>query len=377
LRTLEFANAERLWPLCSAVDAASHDALFELIGTFSPGQISPQLTLLLPLLTGNPGVRLQCILPAVDASAGSLAQWDSLAASADLEQFATQLWRCGSFAPVVERLLFRPSTVLTPALAEIAAQFPVTSANFALFGRFFADAVAGQYLDAADHLAQALLPHAHEFDFGLIEIDPEALFAFVAKHGFVDSLLGVVALICARNNELEEVLRDEIAILGARPGERPHIILLDICLNTRGLEDALRRYCSACTALPNCEATSACVFPLFDARSYNAGQVFRATFRIAPVLTPAEKTVLKRGAQELPEKEFLAFVAEWGKTVAPVCPRPADVRKVYLLVKWRPDCRDRVLELVRIPKSHAMPASRSSEALRKYAAKIYAEELPG
>jgi hypothetical protein len=377
LKCLDFCDPSRFWPVIGRIDRGSLDALFDLVGIFPIEDVSPRITLLLPLLADNAVPRLRCVMPAMSESAGQWSGWEELAetiagaSNEALEQFALQLWPLTSFAGIVERMLLRLSVVITERTLDIVLTFEITDVNLAVFFKFLTDFLNAHLVTAVDRVCQKLLSEASHLDFNPTTLEVDVLFAFLSEAGYVESLIELLSLICAEDQDFHEILQDEISTLSARSAECPHIVMLNMCLNAQSLDDVLRMYQTSCAAVGDCEETSAFLFQYFDVKRFDPVPVFRGTFAVAPAMSKVEKRVLGAGARQLSKAEFLHLVTAWGKGVNGVCPRPEEIRKVHLLIKWRPECKDEILKIVRLDRSQRMPASLSSDSFKKYAPKIF------
>jgi hypothetical protein len=147
--------------------------------------------------------------------------------------------------------------------------------------------------------------------------------------------------------------------------------MLNMCLNAKSIDDVIRMYINACRAVGVYEKTSAFLFQYFNRKQLDPAQILCGTFQVAPVTSKVEKLVLSEGARKLPEEEFIEMVRQWGRKLNAVCRSSEDLRKVHLLIKWRPKLRNAILNTMGIERSRMLPTSISSESLQKYSAKIF------
>jgi hypothetical protein len=316
-------------------------------------------------------------MPAIDNRAGMWPGWNELARSmaADsteaFEQFAIQLWPFQSFSGVVERMLMQPKMTITEVMLDIILTFKLTTSNFPIFIKFLQDFLKMGSLDGVDQICQKLLHEKDQFDFSELNLELDSLFDFLSEHGYVDSFLELIGLICNQNSEFHEILQDEISALSRRHVECPHIVMLNMCLNAKSLDDVIRFYTDACRVVGDYEKTSAFLFQYFARKQFDPGRILCGTFQVAPVRSKVEKLVLSEGVRKLSEEEFIGMVRLWGRKVNGVCRRSDEMRKVYLLIKWRPESRNEILKAMGIEKSQLLPTSISSESLLKYSAKVF------
>jgi hypothetical protein len=216
--------------------------------------------LLLPLLSENPVGRLKCVAHAIDERVGRLPGWDdlgrSIASSQILEQFALQLWQHRSFTYIVEGMLMQQSVTPSEGVLGIVDAVSVTVENFPVFLKFISDFLTAGAVKGVDKLCQKLLIEAAEFDYSSVELDLDTLFDFLSANGYIRSLLRLIVLICARNTEFNEILQDEISTLSTRRNECPHIVMLNMFLNAKSLDDTFQIYRNACKVVPDCDITS-------------------------------------------------------------------------------------------------------------------------
>jgi hypothetical protein len=376
LHELEFKGGPTIWSLIPRLGDDSKDMFFKLIGSLDVDEVRPHFAELLPLLKENIPGRLSFILKAFDDSLSSLESWPeilTLLSGSDgpiIEQLVLQIWPFPSFRPFVEQLLIRPERTVTKAVLEIVESFAISESTLKFFLHFVEGFLESNDAEGVTRLSRKILQECSQFDLSTVELDVVHVFAFL-QNGFHKELFDLLKFICSQNDEFDSIISDEVATFARRRADAPHLVMLDMVLHAKSLADVVRFYRSACDRLPDCTRTSGFLFEYFDKVALPAVELAIRTWSVSPVASKAEKTILRSGVEALDRTRFLALVSDWAKKINSAHPKPADMRKLHLLIKWRSRDRDDILRLAGIGRDRGLALSLSSEEMKKYTGKVF------